>query len=65
MAGLVPIPNALVQLEVSERTFRRMLATGEFPPLVKRSRRCVYVRQSDIDDFLKKLLEGRAAGQPA
>ncbi len=56
---LLTVPQACRQLGVSDRTFRRMVASGEFPQPIRRNRRWVRVPASDIEQFLSQLVNHR------
>ena len=61
---LLTIDQTCRRLDVSERTFRRMVADHEFPQPVRRGARWVRVPASDVDAYLAKLLERRPAPTP-
>ena len=53
---LLPVATVAQTLEVSERTVRRLIASGELP--VYRIGRSVRVSQKDLDVFLRLCREG-------
>ncbi len=59
MNELLTIGQACKQMDISERTFRRMVASGEFPPPIRRNRRWVRVPAQDVRDYQNKLLDSR------
>jgi excisionase family DNA binding protein len=59
MPELLTISEACQKLEISERTFRRMVSAGEFPQPVRRNRRWVRVPRTDIQEYLNKLVSRR------
>ncbi len=59
MKKLVSIAAACERMEMSERTFRRLLGTPGFPQPVRRSKRWVRIVEDDITNYLQALIEGR------
>jgi excisionase family DNA binding protein len=57
---LLTVRQAARRLAVSERTFRRMLASGEFPQPVRRNRRWVRVPAQHVEEYLSNLLASAA-----
>jgi excisionase family DNA binding protein len=62
MPRRLTIQQACKILDVSERTFRRMIAAGEFPKPLRCNKRWVRVLKSDIEEFLKRLEQQRHPG---
>jgi excisionase family DNA binding protein len=59
MTELLKVPEACKRLEISARTLRRMIASGEFPQPVRRNRKWVRIPAHDIDKYFEKLLKDR------
>ena len=64
MTQLLKVAEAAQRLQVTRRTYYRMVQRGELPPPIRRNRNWVRVPAADIDQYLAKLIELRPAGPP-
>jgi excisionase family DNA binding protein len=58
---LLTVAEVCEKLGVTDRTFRRMVASKEFPEPIRRNRRWVRVPAQDLAGYLAKLKERRDA----
>jgi excisionase family DNA binding protein len=59
MPELLTYAEAAKRLDITPRTLRRMVNSGEFPEPVRRNQRWVRIPDSDINEYLTKLIDSR------
>jgi predicted DNA-binding transcriptional regulator AlpA len=52
---LISLPAAAAKLDVSLRSFYRLIALGDLPPPVRVGRRASKMLKSDLDGYVQKL----------
>jgi len=59
MSDLLTIGEVCKRLDISEKTYRRMIEAGEFPKPIRRNKRWVRIPVTDVIAYKNKLLESR------
>ena len=59
----ITLKQAAIMLDVSDRTVRRLVASGELPQLVK-VRGSTKLAARDIEDYVDRLISARDRGCP-